>query len=63
MYPRGAGPIKEGLKQEIGASEPQRDLVWEVQSHLKQKVGLKFSGVVDFVLRFVIIIESMNFKF
>jgi hypothetical protein len=27
-----------------------------------QKLGLKFLRVVDFALRFVIIIESMNFK-
>jgi hypothetical protein len=36
--------------------------VGEVQRRLNQKVGLKPSGTVDFAFRFVIIIESMNFK-
>jgi hypothetical protein len=35
----------------------------EIQRALNQKFGLKPSEAVDFVLRFVIIIKSMNFKF
>jgi hypothetical protein len=49
------------------ASAPLQGLVnWEVrevQRPLNQKVGSKLSGTVDFALRFVIIIGSMNFKF
>jgi hypothetical protein len=37
--------------------------VGEIQRDLNQKVGSKLSGAVDFTSRFVIIIESMNFKF
>jgi hypothetical protein len=34
----------------------------EVQRTLNQKVSSKFSGAVDFGLRFVIIFQSTNFK-
>jgi hypothetical protein len=36
--------------------------VGEVQSTLNQKMGLKSSRIVDFASRFVMIIESVNFK-
>jgi hypothetical protein len=35
----------------------------EIQRFLNQKVSSKFPGIVDFASRFIIIIESMNFKF
>jgi hypothetical protein len=35
----------------------------EVQRVLNQKVSSKFFEAVDFASRFVIIIESINFKF
>jgi hypothetical protein len=37
--------------------------VGEVQKDLNQKIDSKPSGVIDFASRFVIIIESTNFKF
>jgi hypothetical protein len=36
--------------------------VEEVQNPLNQKMGSMSSTAVDFVLRFVMIIESMNFE-
>jgi hypothetical protein len=37
--------------------------VGEIQIPLNQKAGSKFSRTIDFASRFVMIIESMNFKF
>jgi hypothetical protein len=36
--------------------------VGEIQSTLNKKIDSKSSKIVNFVLRFVIIIESMNFE-
>jgi hypothetical protein len=50
----------------IGLNELDIKLVREVrelQRVLNQKVGLKFSRTVNFASRFIIIIESINFKF